>query len=133
LYERTKDLNIVGMGGLEVGAIPLTTAAAIAYHRHGRELEGFWVRDQLKTHGTKKLVEGKLTAGSRVVIVDDVITRGTSSLKAGKEAQGGGAEVVQVLALGDRFQGAGELLEKEKSLPFGWVFTIRDFEINVQE
>jgi orotate phosphoribosyltransferase len=133
LYERTKDLNISAIGGLEVGAIPLTTAAVIAYHRHGIEMEGFWVRDQAKAHGTKKLIEGKLEAGSRVVIVDDVITRGSSSLKAVNEARNAGAEVVMVLALVDRLQGARELFESEQGLPFKSVFTIQDLGVHVEE
>ena len=48
LYQRTKDLEIDALGGLEVGAVPLTTAAVITYHLHGRRLEGFWVRDKEK-------------------------------------------------------------------------------------
>src|SRR5262245_36648705 len=60
LYERTKDLQIDAIGGLEVGAVPLTTAAVISYHQHGREMEGFWVRDSVKDHGTKKRIEGGL-------------------------------------------------------------------------
>jgi len=129
LYQRTKDLNISGIGGLEVGAIPLATAAVIAYYRHGHEMEGFWVRDQVKAHGTKKLIEGKLERGSRVVIVDDVITRGTSSLKAAKEVQNAGAKVVLVLALVDRLQGARALFERQESIPFDAVFTIQDFGV----
>src|SRR5277367_1767930 len=54
LYERTKDLEIDAIGGLEVGAVPLTTAAVISYHRHGRKMEGFWVREKEKDHGTRK-------------------------------------------------------------------------------
>src|SRR5262245_42177304 len=48
LYERTKDLGIDAIGGLEVGAVPLTTAAVISYHNHGGTMEGFWVRDKEK-------------------------------------------------------------------------------------
>src|SRR5258708_511740 len=79
LYEHTRDLSIDAIGGLEVGAVPLTTAAVISYHLHGRKMEGFWVRDKVKAHGTQKLVEGNLPRGSRVVIVDDVITKGSSA------------------------------------------------------
>src|SRR5215510_11325490 len=78
LRERTEDLDFHALGGLEAGAIPLTTAAVISYHRAGRSIEGFWVRDKEKAHGTKKLVEGGLVPNSRVVIVEDVVTRGTS-------------------------------------------------------
>src|SRR5437868_5252962 len=77
LYERTRDLGMEALGGLEAGAIPLTTATVIAYHRHGRGMEGFWVRDKVKGHGTQKAIEGNLRPGARVVLVDDVITRGS--------------------------------------------------------
>src|SRR5438128_802744 len=68
LYERTKDLEIDAIGGLEVGAVPLTAAAVISYDLRGRAMEGFWVRDEVKLHGTKKLIEGSLMPGSRVVV-----------------------------------------------------------------
>src|SRR5215208_3973565 len=82
LYERTKDLGIDAIGGIEVGAVPLTAAAVIAYHHHGLSMEGFWVRNDAKNHGTKKLIEGGLKSGMRVAIVDDVFTKGQSALKA---------------------------------------------------
>ena len=132
LYERTKDLNIDAMGGLEVGAVPLTTAAVISYHLHGRKMEGFWVRDKAKTHGTQKLVEGNLQRGSRVVIVDDVFTKGASAVKAVKEAQNLGCEVVLVLALVDRLQGAGELMKENGIANYQSVFTIRDFGVEAR-
>ena len=129
LYGRTHALGIDAIGGLEVGAVPLTTAAVISYHLHGRRMEGFWVRDKAKTHGTRKLVEGNLRPGSRVVVVDDVITQGNSSLKAIREVKEMGCEVVLVLALVDRLQGAGELFRAEGIVNFQSVFTIRDFGV----
>ena len=131
LYERTKDLNIDAIGGLEVGAVPLTTAAVYSYQLHGREMEGFWVRDKAKNHGTKKIVEGGLKPGSRVVIVDDVITRGSSSVKAVEGVREMGCEVVLVLALVDRLQGAEELFRQHGIEHFQSVFTIRDFGVVV--
>src|SRR4051794_5192530 len=58
LYERTHDLAIDAIGGMEVGAVPLPAAAAIHYHLNGRAMEGFWTRDKAKGHGTRKLIEG---------------------------------------------------------------------------
>src|SRR5438270_927882 len=58
IYEHTCDLDIDAIGGLEVGAVPITAAAVFAYHLNGREMEGFWVRDEVKKHGTQKIVEG---------------------------------------------------------------------------
>ena len=131
LYERTRDLTFDAIGGLEVGAVPLTTAAVLVYHANGRAMEGFWVRDAVKAHGTRKLVEGNLKPNGRVVIVDDVITRGGSALKAVKAVRELGCEVVLVLALVDRLQGAAELFESESVGNYQSVFTIEDFGVTV--
>jgi orotate phosphoribosyltransferase len=131
LYERTKDLDIDAIGGLEVGAVPLTTAAVIGYHLHGKKMEGFWVRDKEKTHGTRKLIEGNLKPGARVAIVDDVFTKGSSALKAAKAVKEVGCEVVLVLALVDRLKGAEELFQAEGIANYQAVFTIRDFGVEV--
>ncbi|MHB1424429.1 MAG: orotate phosphoribosyltransferase [Gemmataceae bacterium] len=129
LYERTKDLGIDALGGLEIGAVPLTTAAVISYHLHGRKMEGFWVRDKAKLHGTRKVVEGNLKPGARVVILDDVITTGGSADKAIQEVKAIGCEVVLVLALVDRLQGAEKLFKDEGIAPYQAIFTIRDFGV----
>ncbi len=128
LFEQTQDLAIEAIGGLEMGAVPLATAAAMAYHQHGRKIEGFWVRDQAKDHGTKKTIEGKLERASRVVIVDDVFTSGLSAFKAVEEVQKLGCEVVLVLALVDRLQGAEQFFQG-KGIPFRSVFTVRDLGV----
>lgn len=131
LYERTKDLGIDALGGLAVGAVPLTTAAVLHYHLNGRPMEGFWVRDQAKGHGTKKTVEGAaLPPGARVVVVDDVFTTGGSALKAVEAVRAGGCEVVQVLALVDRLQGAAKAFG-ELGIDYRAVFTIHDFGVEV--
>lgn len=129
LYDRTKDLSIDALGGLEIGAVPLTTAAVISYHGHGRTMEGFWVRDKAKGHGTRKVVEGNVKPGSRVVILDDVITTGGSSIKAIREVKDMGCEVVSVLALVDRLQGAAQLFKEEGIAAYQAIFTIRDFGV----
>jgi orotate phosphoribosyltransferase len=131
LYERTAGLEIDAIGGLEVGAVPLTTAAVISYHHRGLQMEGFWVRDKVKDHGTQKRIEGKLKKGSRVVIVDDVITRGTSAVKAVDGVRAAGCEVVRVIALVDRLCGAEELFRERGIVNFSPIFTIRDFGVNV--
>ncbi len=133
LYEWTKDLGIDAIGGLQVGAVPLITAAAISYARHGRPIEGFWVREETKNHGTKKLIEGGLKPGMRVVIVDDVFTKGGSALKAAQAAREFGSEVVLVLALVDRLRGARALFRENGIENYARVFTIRQFGIDVPD
>lgn len=129
LYEWSKDLDIDAIGGLQVGAVPLTTAAVISYHHRGRSMEGFWVREEVKSHGTQKLIEGGLTKGSRVVIVDDVCTKGGSAFKAVEAVREFGCEVVLVLALVDRLEGAEELFRAKGVENYRSVFTIRDLGV----
>lgn len=129
LYERTKDLDIDGIGGLQVGAVPLSTAAVISYHHRGQPMEGFWVREEVKSHGTQKRVEGGLRKGARVAIVDDVITKGGSALKAIEAVRDFKGEVVLVLALVDRLRGAEELFRQHGIENYRAVFTIQDFGV----
>jgi len=127
LWELTKDLNIQAIGGLEVGAIPMATAAALRYHENGRPLEGFFVRKQAKDHGSRQRVEGGMQPGFRVVVVDDVFTQGTSVLQAITEVERAGGIVVAVSCIVDRLEGARERLTPQyQYLP---IFTIRDFGI----
>jgi orotate phosphoribosyltransferase len=131
LYDRTKDDNLDAIGGLQVGAVPLVTAAVMTYHAHGRAVEGFWAREAVKDHGTQKLIEGNLRKGDRVAIVDDVFTKGGSALKAAQAAREYGCEVVCVIALVDRLRGARKLFEENGITDYRAVFTIKDFGVDV--
>jgi orotate phosphoribosyltransferase len=127
LWEMTKDLNLQAMGGLEVGAIPMATAAAQRYHQEGRSLEGFFVRKQAKGHGSQERVEGVVKAGDHVAMLDDVFTQGNSVLQAITEVERLGAQVAAVICIVDRLEGARERLAATYNyLP---IFTIRDFGI----
>lgn len=127
LWELTRDLDIQAIGGPEVGAIPMATAACLRYHREGRPLEGFFVRKQPKSHGSQDLVEGVVPPGSRVVVIDDVFTKGGSVLHAITAVEKAGATVVAVSCLVDRLGGARELLAPRYGyLP---IFTAHDLGI----
>src|SRR5262245_10411017 len=130
LYEATKDLDIRAIGGLEVGALPMATAAVIRYHQAGREMEGFFVRKQAKEHGSKERVEGVLESGWRVAVIDDVLTTGGSAIEAVKAVESKGAHVAAVVCIVDRLQGAREAFEPR--YPFRPIFTIRDFAVEPQ-
>jgi orotate phosphoribosyltransferase len=126
LWDLTRDLGIQAIGGLEVGAIPMATAACLRYHEEGRPLEGFFVRKQAKDHGSQQRVEGVLRAGDRVAVIDDVFTAGGSVLQAITEVEKLGAVVVAVSCIVDRLQGARERLAKYNYQP---IYTIRDLGI----
>ncbi|MBV9124700.1 MAG: orotate phosphoribosyltransferase [Planctomycetes bacterium] len=128
LWDLTKDLDVQALGGLEVGAIPMATAAALKYHQEGRALEGFFVRKQVKSHGSQERIEGRVQPGFRVAVVDDVFTQGNSVLQAIQEVERLGAEVVAVICIVDRLEGARErLASRYRYLP---IFTIGDFGIS---
>lgn len=126
LFEATQDLNIQAIGGLEVGAIPMATAACLSYHQHGREIEGFFVRKEVKGHGSKQRVEGQVKSGDRVAVIDDVLTTGGSVIQAIEEIEKIGASVSRVVCIVDRLQGAKAALAKYDYRP---LFTIEDFGI----
>ncbi len=119
------------VGGLEMGAVPLATAIAVAGHARGRRLPAFFVRKTPKDHGTEKLVEGlapgESLSGKRVIIVEDVTTTGGSSMKAIEAARKDGAEIACVVTIVDRDEGAVENFAAAK-LAFRAILTIEDFK-----
>jgi orotate phosphoribosyltransferase len=126
LYDATHDLDIRAIGGLEVGAIPMATAAVLRYWQEGKALEGFFVRKQAKGHGSQERLEGLVSAGDRVAVVDDVLTTGESVVQAIEAVEQLGATVARVVCIVDRLQGAGERLANYDFRP---LFTIRDLGI----
>jgi len=126
LFDRLQDLNLHAVGGLEVGAIPLTTAIVAEAHRQGQTLEGFFVRKTIKDHGSKERIEGVLPPDARVAIVDDVLTTGGSAQQAVEEVEKAGATVVAVLCIVDREEGARERFAKYVYRP---LFTLSDLGI----
>jgi orotate phosphoribosyltransferase len=127
LWDMTNDLEIQAIGGLEVGAIPMATAASLHYHMHGRALEGFFVRKQAKEHGTQQRVEGVVRPGDRVVVIDDVFTQGVSVQQAIDEVEKLDAKVVAVSCIVDRLEGARERLADRYN--YRPIFTIHDLGI----
>jgi len=99
------------VGGLTLGADPVSYAIAYASALAGRPLRAFTVRKEPKVHGTGKLIEGPFRAGDRVVVVEDVITTGGSALRAVDAVRSAGGVVVGVLAVVDREEGGREAIE----------------------
>ena len=99
------------VGGLTLGADPISYAIAHAAALAGRQLDAFTVRKDAKAHGTGKLIEGGLEPPMSVVIVEDVITTGESAQRAARSVMEAGCKVLGVLALVDREQGGRARLE----------------------
>ena len=118
------------IGGLEMGAVPLATAVAVASQARGRPLPAFFVRKAAKDHGAEKLVEGlapgESLQGKRAVIVEDVTTTGGSAMKAVAAVRREGGEIACVVTIVDRHEGATESF-KAAGLPFRAILTVDDF------
>ena len=115
--------HITAVGGLTLGADPLVAGVMLYSQEVGHPVEGFLVRRTTKDHGTRGQVEGNLAGHKRIAILDDVITSGESSLIAAEAAESYKAEVVRVLAVVDRAQGATQIFQ-QRSLPFTALFSI---------
>jgi orotate phosphoribosyltransferase len=128
VLERLTNVNVDCVGGMAVGAIPLVTAVTVLSARTPRPLPGFFVRKEVKDHGTKKRVDAVADlAGKNVAILEDVTTTGDSAMQAVDAARDAGAKVVLVLSLVDRGEGAIEFY-KSKGIPFDWLFRLSEFQ-----
>jgi len=99
------------VGGLTLGADPVSYSIAYASALAGKPIRAFTVRKEAKTHGTGKLIEGPFLQSDRVVVIEDVITTGGSALKAIEAVRNAGAMVIGVLSLVDREEGGRERIE----------------------
>lgn len=122
------DPPVDAVGGMAIGADPITAAIITLAGQRGEALRGFIVRKEAKEHGTGRQVEGPVQAGQRVVIVEDVITSGGSALKAAEAARQFGLEIAGVLAIVDRQEGGRERLA-EAGLPARSLLTLSDLGI----
>ena len=116
------------VGGMSIGADPIVAAVLTMAAVRGYALKGCMVRKEAKGHGTKKFVEGPFQAGEHVVVVEDVVTTGGSSLLAIERLEEAGLIVDGVIAIIDRMEGGREAFAA-KGYTLQSLFTIRDFGI----
>ena len=116
------------VGGMSIGADPITAAVVTLSAVRGTPVAGFMVRKQPKGHGTNQYIEGPVKPGQRVVIVEDVVTTGGSSLAAAERAEQFGLVVDRIVAIVDRMEGGAEAFSR-RGYAFSSLLTIRDFGI----
>lgn len=106
--------QIDAIGGLTMGADPIAMSIALAAlaDEPSAVLQAFVVRKSVKAHGRQKLIEGNFRKGNLVVVIDDVVTTGGSTLQAIEAVKDAGARVAFVLVLVDREEGGREAIEK---------------------
>ena len=124
---REWDGEIAGVGGMTMGADPITTAVSLKSLSWRSPLMAFYIRKEPKTHGTSEWVEGlkNFTQGDSVFVLEDVVTSGGSSLKAVERARLGGLVVKGVVTCIDRQEGGRETIEGA-GLLFKSLFTKSD-------
>ena len=127
ILERLRSLGPLpaAVGGMSIGADPITSAVITMAGVEGLPLKGFMVRKELKDHGTKTYVEGPVEPGQRVVIVEDVTTTGGSSLLAIDRVHEFGLVVERVVTVIDRLAGAKDAFAA-RGIPLESLVTIRD-------
>jgi orotate phosphoribosyltransferase len=119
------ELGATAVGGLTLGADAIACAALVD---RSNDVKGFFVRKEPKQHGLQKLIEGPLLKsgreGDRCLIVDDVVTSGSSTVKAINAIQEQGIQICGVLAVLDRLAGGAARIEAEANAPFIALTTI---------
>jgi orotate phosphoribosyltransferase len=129
LEEITKfPVQPTAIGGLTLGADFMTAAVAVLSHMQGGPItDGSIVRKEPKKHGTKNKIENQIPAGTKIVVVDDVITTGSSTIAACDEFLEAGYEIVGILAVVDREAGGRQKLEEKYGKRVGSLFKKSDF------
>lgn len=112
IYDIIAELPIKAIGGLTLGADPIAMAVSYTSYLRGNPIEAFVVRKKPKEHGTMQWIEGNIKEGDSVVVVDDVITTGNSTIQAITHLKEAGVLVRKVIALVDRQEGGRENILK---------------------
>jgi orotate phosphoribosyltransferase len=109
---RQTQWNVDAVGGLTLGADPISYAISYASAHSDHPLRAFTVRKEAKTHGTGKLLEGPFRKGDRVAVIEDVITTCGTELRPIHDVRAAAGTVAGVLALVDREEGGRQTIEE---------------------
>lgn len=126
VFERLRGRAIDAVGGLTLGADPIALAVAMTSELAGEPIRAFIVRRESKGHGTEGWIEGGLDPGSRLAIVEDVVTTGRSICLAIERVKAAGHEVAAVVAVVDRDDGGADAVQRACGLPLDALFHLSD-------
>jgi orotate phosphoribosyltransferase len=129
MWAEIKDLRIDAVGGLLVGAYPIAIAVSDAAARvSAKTVRAFTVRKEPKEHGLKKLIEGDLREGDRVLVVDDVITSGKSTIDAIRKCREAKVTVEHAMAIVDRGEQNGRGNIESEKVAVGALCTLTELQ-----
>ena len=130
MYRMVRELpGIEAVGGVSIGGDPLVCSVVLSAYNAGDTLQGFLIRKEPKGHGTNKWIEGgkNLRSGMKVMILEDIVTTGGSSLKAIESTEKEGFEVKGIIAILDRLEGGKEAIES-KGYYYKAIFNINNLK-----
>lgn len=125
ILDLISDYPVDAIGGLVIGACPIADAVCVKSYPD-RPITAFYVRKEPKSTGTQNMIEGTLRGDERVVLVDDVTTKGGSTLRAVMAVRELGCSVVRAITVVDRLEGAKQNLA-EHDVELVSLFTRDDF------
>ncbi len=128
ILEMIKDEDVDAIAGLTLGADPIIAGVTALSYESDAPVAGLIIRKEKSSHGREKRIEGPLKPGMRVVVVEDVVTTGSSSFKAIEALQEAGCTVVKVIVMVDRLQGGAEAFAAKK-VRFEPIFTLKDLTL----
>lgn len=126
IFSRFKDNDFSAAGGLSFGAYPVAIAVSDAAYRAGREIKAFVIRKEAKGHGLKRHIEGDINKEEVVLIVEDVVTSGGSTIDAIRKAREAGLTVNYVAAIVDREESGGRGNIEAEGVKFSSLLTLND-------
>ncbi len=122
-----KEVQTKVVAGLTLGADPLVSGVSLVSALDSRIINGLIVRKEAKGHGTKAWIEGLLPPeGTKVTVLEDVVTTGDSAISAAKRLRDAGYEVERVITIIDRNEGGKESM-KLVGLELISLYTLKDF------
>ncbi len=129
VFDKLKEMGLrpKAIGGLTMGADPVAASTSYTSYLRGEPIDAMVIRKEPKRYGTGSQVEGYVRPGDEVVIVDDVITTGGSTIKAIEAARAAGLKVVAVIVIVDRCECDGRQNIEALGIPVYSILTIGDF------
>lgn len=129
VFDKIKELGLKpkAIGGLTMGADPIATATAYTSYIRSEPVEALVIRKEPKGHGTMSQIEGNVMPGDEVIIIDDVVTTGGSTIKAIEAARKAEMNIIGVIILLDRGEFNGRQNIEDLGYPVHSILTIKDF------
>ena len=129
MYDKIQALGLTpkGIGGLTMGADPIAIAVAYTSQLRGNPIDAFSVRKEPKAHGLRLPIEGNMAPGDPVIVIEDVVTTGGSTIKAINAVRDYGLEILGVITLLDRCEQSGRENIEACGVKMDALLTIDDF------